>query len=116
MIARSPIAAKVLMGLSNPISEDVLPEEVKHRYIAKTPATQAPTSIEDKRSSKQRAFYRIETASELHSLLRYAVAEAEDGRSEYKMDPTDSSEVDELAQAIWRWFSDDGEGGGWAGL
>ena len=25
-----------------------------------------------------------------------------------------TAEADQLAQEIWRWFSDDGEGGGWA--
>lgn len=114
LIARSPIAAKVLAGLSNPISEETLPEEIKYRYIAKMPSVQVPKSIEDKRTTKQRAFYRIETADELHSLLRYAVAEAEDGRSEFTEELADTAEIDHLAQAIWRWFSDDGEGGGWA--
>ena len=111
-VARTPIAAKVLAGLSNQISGEVLPEEVKGRYLAK--ALEAPLAAGDNRTAKQRAFYCIETAAELHALLRYAVAEAEDGRSEFAAEPTDTAEVDHLAQQIWRWFSDDGDGGGWA--
>ena len=113
-VAGTPIAAKVLAGLSNPISGEVLPEEVTGRFLAKAPSLEAPLAAGDQRTAKQRAFYCIETAAELHALLRYAVAEAEDGRSEFAAEPTDTAEVDHLAQQIWRWFSDDGDGGGWA--
>ena len=113
-VCSTPIAAKVLAGLSNPISAEILPEEVKRRYIARTPMLERPSELGDLRTPKQRGFYCIQTAAELHSLLHYAVAEAEDGRSEFHAEASDTAEVDQLAQEIWRWFSDDGEGGGWA--
>ena len=97
--ASSPAALSMLEGLLNPMMQDkccpqVLPPEVRNRYIASCGGSQNLGARSDaEREFEQNCFYTIYTATDLQRLVRFGLEHGGDSASE--------PDVNKFAQSIW---------------
>lgn len=112
-LASTPAALAALDGLKNPVSTDVLPIEVRDKYLLSRKEEEIWDELGDDEIKSQKAklheqrfFYRITTAGDLEALLRFGVDQGSSSCSE--------EDLSTLVQQVWQLHSKDVEGRGWA--
>jgi hypothetical protein len=91
----------------------LLPVEVRERYIISR--VKAVTAVDDEvqfrktaKEHERRLLYEITTAEDLHALLQFATESSSAGGG------CSEEELSSLSQGIWRLYSRDADGNGWA--
>ncbi len=112
-LASSPVVQTVLDGLTNPVTGETLPIEIRDRFLISRQEEEIwdELSTDELKSRKarlreQKFFYRITTAENLQALLRFGV--------DVGSGHCDDEGINALSQQIWLLHSKDADGSPWA--